>query len=84
MAFATAIRQRHLAQSFHAIRDRFQTPEDINDDINTAPSKRVVQAYPAYKKAIEGTLAARAVGIDAMRSECPHFRSWLERLERLE
>ena len=82
-AFATALRQPHLAQRFQAIRGQFRTPEDINDDVNTAPSKRVLQAYPAYKKVIEGTLAARAVGIEAMRRECPHFRSWLERLERL-
>jgi hypothetical protein len=83
-AFATAIRQPHLAQSFQAVRDTFPTPEDINDDANTAPSKRVLRAYPAYCKVIDGTLAARAVGISAMRRECPHFRSWLERLEALE
>ncbi len=81
--FATAIRQPHLAQRFQAIRDGFPTPEDINDDANTAPSKRVIEAYPAYQKVIDGTLAARAVGIETMRGECPHFRSWLERLEAL-
>jgi len=83
-AFATAIRQPHLSQPFQVIRGQFPTPEDINDDANTAPSKRVLQAYPAYSKVIDGTLAARAVGIPAMRRECPHFRSWLERLETLE
>ena len=79
-AFASAIRQPQLAQPFQAIRDRFPTPEDINDDATTAPSKRVLQAYPAYSKVIDGTLAARAVGIETMRRECPHFREWLERL----
>jgi hypothetical protein len=83
-AFATAIRQPHLSQPFQVIRGQFPTPEEINDDANTAPSKRVLQAYPAYSKVIDGTLAARAVGIPAMRRECPHFRSWLERLETLE
>ena len=83
-AFATAIRQPHLAESFQALRDTFPTPEDINDDANTAPSKRILRAYPAYSKVIDGTLAARAVGIPAMRQECPHFRNWLERIEALE
>jgi hypothetical protein len=83
-AFAAALRQPHFARQFQAIRDSFPTPEDINDDANTAPSKRVLQAYPAYNKVIDGTLAARAIGIEAMRRECPHFRSWLERLETLE
>jgi uncharacterized protein DUF4276 len=82
-AFATSIRQPHLAELFQGIRDGFPTPEDINDDANNAPSKRVLQAYPAYSKVIDGTLAARAVGIPAMRRECPHFRGWLERLETL-
>jgi hypothetical protein len=29
----------------------------------TAPSKCVLSAYPRYRKVLEGTLAARAVGI---------------------
>jgi len=82
-AFAAAIRQPHLTRPFQTIRASFQTPEDINDDANTAPSKRVLQAYPSYSKVIDGTLAARAVGIETMRRECPHFHEWLERLEAL-
>ena len=65
------------------MRDRFATPEDINDSAMTAPSKRVLQAYPDYSKVLHGTLAAQAVGIETMRRECPHFRDWLERLEAL-
>jgi hypothetical protein len=83
-AFATAIRQPHLARVFQALRDEFETPEDINNHPNTAPSKRVLEAYPAYEKIIDGTLAASAVGVETMRRECPHFREWLERLEALE
>jgi hypothetical protein len=83
-AFAAGIRQAHLAQQFQIIRTEFDTPEDINDDPNTAPSKRVLRAYPAYRKPLDGTLAAQAVGIERMRQECPHFRGWLEQLEGLE
>jgi hypothetical protein len=82
-AFAAAIGQRHLAQQFEIVRGEFATPEDINDDAMTAPSKRVLKAYPSYRKVLHGTLAARAVGIQRMRQECPHFREWLERLETL-
>ena len=80
-AFAQSIRQ--LAYRFHEVRNEFATPEDINNDPLTAPSKRVIDIYSAYSKVIEGTLAARAVGIQKMREECPHFRGWLERLEDL-
>ena len=83
-AFAAAIRQSHLARHLQEVRESFATPEDINDDPNTAPSKRVLQVYPSYQKVIEGTLAAHGVGINAMRRECPYFREWLERLEALE
>jgi len=82
-AFASGIGQRHLAQQFEAVRNRFATPEDIDDDANTAPSKRVLSAYPPYRKVLDGTLAARAVGIERMRRECPHFREWIARLEAL-
>ncbi len=82
-AFASRIGQPQLAPQFRRIRDGFITPEDIDDNPQTAPSKRVLSVYPAYGKVIDGTLAARAVGIDRMRQECPHFREWVERLETL-
>jgi hypothetical protein len=83
-AFAIGIGQARLTQQFQTIRDGFDTPEDINDDPNTAPSKRVLGAYPAYRKPLDGTLAAQAVGIERMRQECPHFREWLEQLQALD
>ncbi len=83
VAFAAGIQQPHLSRQFEQIRRDFPTPEDINDDPNTAPSKRVIAAYPAYGKVIDGTLAAQSVGIARMRQECPHFRAWIESLEAL-
>lgn len=82
-AFATGIGQRHLAQQFERIRKDFATPEDINDDPTSAPSKRVIRTYPSYRKVLHGTMAARSVGIEKMRQECPHFREWIGRLESL-
>jgi hypothetical protein len=82
-SFAQALKQAKLADHFHRIRNGFPTPEDINDSAETAPSKRVIGIYSTYRKVIEGTLAARAVGIERMRQECEHFRNWLKRLEAL-
>jgi len=82
-AFAASLRQPHLAQRFQAVRDEFETPEDINNDPETCPSQRVIAAYPSYRKVLEGTLAARVIGIEAMRRECPHFRDWLGQLQAL-
>ena len=82
-AFARGINQSNLASQFQSIREDFPTPEDIDESPDTAPSKRVLQLYPSYSKALDGTRAAMAVGIDTMRRECPHFRDWLQRLEQL-
>ncbi|MGA3188417.1 MAG: DUF4276 family protein [Bryobacteraceae bacterium] len=82
-AFAESIGQPRLAAQFQEVRDAFQTPEDINDDPRTAPSKRVFEVYAAYRKVIDGTLAANRIGIQRMRQECNHFRQWLELLEAL-
>jgi hypothetical protein len=82
-AFAQSIHQAQLANRFHRVRNDFQTPEDINDDPETAPSKRVIAIHTTYRKVIEGTIAARAVGIQRMRQECPHFHARLGKLETL-
>ncbi|MFN7931706.1 MAG: DUF4276 family protein [Bryobacteraceae bacterium] len=82
-AFAKAINQPQLITRLQEIRKAFPTPEDINDSPITAPSKRILDLHPRYSKVIDGTLAAQAVGIAAMRAECPHFREWLEKLEGL-
>ena len=82
-AFTSGIGQAHLARQFEKIRSGFPTPEDINDGPHTTPSKRVLGAYPPYRKVVDGTLAAQAVGVERMRQQCPHFREWVERLEAL-
>lgn len=82
-AFAKGINQPGLAAQLHSIRDDFSNPEDIDDGPTTAPSKRVIRLCPDYNKKINGPQAAIVVSVAAMRRECPHFRSWLERLEQL-
>ena len=82
-AFANGISQSHLTAQFQAIRQSFPTPEDIDDSPVTAPSKRVFGLCPSYNKVLDGTRAASAVGIEAMRRECPHFRDWVESLVQL-
>ena len=65
------------------VRQRFPTPEDINDDSATAPSKRIVTLIPDYRKRLHGPLVAENVGLAAMRTECRRFGDWMDRLERL-
>ncbi|HUV04651.1 MAG TPA: DUF4276 family protein [Armatimonadota bacterium] len=82
-AFAQAIRRDDLARRFASVRRLFPTPEDINDGQDTAPSKRILKLYPRYQKVKDGPLAAAAIGLEAIRRECPHFNDWVNQLERL-
>lgn len=60
-------------------------PEDIDDGPATAPSKRLIGAVPAYAwaKSIVGPGIAARVTLPRLRAACPHFASWIERLEQL-
>jgi hypothetical protein len=80
-AFARGLGQQVLSGRLRAIRDAFATPEDINDNPQSAPSKRVLAVYGSYRKVIEGTVAAQEVGVATMRQQCPHFHQWVSRLE---
>lgn len=65
------------------ISDQFQTPEEINDSSQTAPSKRIIELYPRYDKRVDGVLISQRIGLNVMRAQCPHFNEWLEKLEAL-
>ena len=60
-------------------------PEDINEGSATAPSKRIIRHLPIYEKTKVriGAPAAAAIGLPALRAQCPHFGAWVERLESL-
>ena len=49
-------------ESLRRIRHHFDTPEDINDDQATAPSKRIQALIPRYRKRLHGPLVAEATG----------------------
>jgi hypothetical protein len=63
--------------------DQFDTPEDIDDDPETAPSKRLLDFFPGYQKIPFGELIAESIGLETIRAECPHFNAWVTRLESL-
>ncbi|MBB4007220.1 DUF4276 family protein [Allorhizobium taibaishanense] len=58
-------------------------PEEINDSPSTAPSKRILAAVPGYQKTFHGPVIASDIGLPTIRQKCPHFSSWLDKLEGL-
>lgn len=65
------------------ILEGFKSPEEINDDPNNAPSKRIQTLKKGYRKVAMGKTVSETIGIEAIRKQCPHFNNWLTGLEHL-
>ena len=61
----------------------FSCPEEIDDNYNTCPSRRIKQHIANYVKTVDGIIAARKIGLPRMRQECPHFNEWIAKLENI-
>jgi Domain of unknown function (DUF4276) len=57
------------------------SPELVNEGVDTAPSKRIINVYPQYTKTIDGPLVIADAGLDSIRSSCPHADEWLREIE---
>lgn len=58
-------------------------PELVDDSPASAPSKRIIDAWPRYAKTTDGPVIAAAIGIARLRERCPHFDAWIGTLELL-
>jgi len=74
---------QNLESKFKETRQRFGSPEEINDDPNTAPHTRILDTYPTYQKLTFGVAIASRIGLQKIREQCPHFSNWLTTLEKL-
>jgi hypothetical protein len=81
--FASTIGREDLSPKLQAIRDKYNSPEEINDSPQTHPSQRILDLMPDYQKPLYGNLAAMQIGIKKLRKECLNFHHWLEKLENL-
>ena len=69
------------AEAFQEVLDECGECEKINDRWETAPSRRISSIAPGYSKAVDGVTAAERIGLTRIREKCPHFATWLSRLE---
>lgn len=80
--FADLLGKPNLAEQFQSICDDFACPEEINDNYETAPSRRIKKVFSSYSK-IDGVSAAKQIGLQSIREKCPHFDQWLSKLEQI-
>jgi hypothetical protein len=71
------------SKELEQIIQEFPNPEDINNNRETAPSKRLGRLIPGYEKVIYGSLMAQEIGLDKIRQSCPRFNAWISRLESI-
>ena len=79
---AEVVGKPEIASKLRAIRKQFKTPEEINDNPKMAPSQRIKSLHLDYEKPLHGSIAALRIGVDAMLTQCPHFREWLVNIQK--
>ena len=70
-----------ISSQLKRVLQSFSCPEEINDHYDTCPSRRIEQHITNYVKTVDGIIAARKIGLEKMRRECPHFNEWITKLE---
>lgn len=68
---------------FNDILERAGNAEAINDGYDTCPSRRITNLVKPFKKPVHGLIVAQRIGLTKMREACPHFSSWVGKLEAL-
>ena len=65
------------------ILDECGDPEEIDDGPGTTPSKRLISLDNIYRKVAMGKTISEAIGVQTIRQKCPHFSSWIAKIEQL-
>lgn len=77
--FDLVIDDHQKIQEIDSIIEAYPNPEDINNNPNTAPSKRLERIFN-YDKTGDGELILEMLGIDQMLEKCPRFKEWIDKL----
>jgi hypothetical protein len=62
-----------------------KNPELINDNPDTAPSKRIIKEIRVYEKnkSTSGPNVVESIGLPTLKKKCRHFSEWITKLEGL-
>lgn len=76
-----AVVQKYVELFKHNLKG--QKPEQVNNSILTAPSKRIHSIFRRYRKSLYGYVIAQEIGVVKIREMCPNFDRWIEKLVSL-
>lgn len=69
--------------ALESVINAYPNPEDINNSLQTAPSKRLEKHIKGYNKPTYGACLTTEIGLSAIREKCPRFNGWIEQLEKI-
>ena len=61
----------------------YDSPEKIDNGVETAPSKRILKEIPEYDKVFAGVETVQSIGVDKLMASCQHFSDWINKLVEL-
>lgn len=72
-----------VSSELSRIVQEFGNAENINDEYETCPSRRLKKFFPHFDKKLHGPVICRETGVDRIREKCAGFNDWIEKIERL-
>ena len=86
LSYGNAVIARKIDTELANTARDFETPEHINNDPDTAPSKRLEKLVPGFVKNKAGKSGlswkiAQEIGVQRIRQSCQHFDDWLTTIE---
>ncbi len=73
-----------VMKKINKIINEYPNPEDINQGIETAPSKRLKSIIIGYDKINQGNLIALETSLEVILQKCHRFKAWVNNLIQFE
>lgn len=80
----TKLQEAYFEENLTALKECVKmqnNPELINDGVETAPSKRILNCIAYFDKANVGVDVLERIGIGIIAEKCQHFSEWLMHIE---
>lgn len=72
-----------LQSNLEIVRAAFASPEEINNNPATCPSRRILKEYPGYEKVLHGQMISETIGVETILAQCIHFSKWIDRIKNI-